>query len=640
MTAIAGIGLAVFGLRETETRVTPPPAPVAPGKPVLVEPPPSTPATAKATTQLRERDDVPKQVQSDGYVSTSACIECHPDNHQTWSNSYHSKMTQLASPEAVLGDFNNTELTLGSHRFRLWKERDEFWAEIPNFPELGGDTNQPYARLQVVLTTGSHHNQMYWLATGNSRTLCRLPLAHRVEDNRWVPVRALYLTEPRPGFEHQIGRWNNRCTQCHTTNGKPNELGDHLYDTTVADFGISCESCHGPGKAHVDEERRLKAEGGQRDRSAPSIINPARLPHDRASHVCARCHGYSLPISMDLPATDFRPGEELSKTHHIWKLNDASRAHMRMIDPTLDEAELDQILVDLFWSDGEPKTAGREFSGLVQTACFTKGEMSCMTCHRLHQRDTDRTPKEWADDQLRHGFRHSNAVCVKCHSEEKFGTAHTHHAKGSSGSLCYNCHMPHTTYGLLNGIRSHKITSPSVQVNLDTRRPNACNLCHLDQSLQWTAGHLNEWYKHPIPELDKDDQSYAAGALWSLRGDALQRVLTAWSMGWKPAQEASGTDWMAPYLTKLMTDNYDAVRYVSGRSLKRLPEFNNAKWDYIAPPPIRDRMAKAVVQEWLNQPRAHPDKERLIFNEAGQPNQREFERLLEDRDHTVFNLPE
>jgi hypothetical protein len=33
-------------------------------------------------------------------------------------------------------------------------------------------------------------------------------------------------------------------------------------------------------------------------------------------------------------------------------------------------------------------------------------------------------------------------------------TAHTHHASNSSGNECYNCHMPHTTYGVLSAIRS------------------------------------------------------------------------------------------------------------------------------------------------------------------------------------------
>ena len=43
-----------------------------------------------------------------------------------------------------------------------------------------------------------------------------------------------------------------------------------------------------------------------------------------------------------------------------------------------------------------------------------------------------------------------NQACVQCHTafEAKL-EEHTHHRAMSTGSLCYNCHLPHTTYGLL-----------------------------------------------------------------------------------------------------------------------------------------------------------------------------------------------
>ena len=47
--------------------------------------------------------------------------------------------------------------------------------------------------------------------------------------------------------------------------------------------------------------------------------------------------------------------------------------------------------------------------------------------------------------------------------------------------------MTATTYGLVKAIRSHLIDSPTVESSLTTGRPNACNLCHLDRTLDWTA---------------------------------------------------------------------------------------------------------------------------------------------------------
>jgi hypothetical protein len=57
--------------------------------------------------------------------------------------------------------------------------------------------------------------------------------------------------------------------------------------------------------------------------------------------------------------------------------------------------------------------------------------------------------------------------------------------------------MPHTSYALFKAIRSHRITSPSARRSRDQKVPNACNLCHIDRGLGWTAHFLSTWYGQP-----------------------------------------------------------------------------------------------------------------------------------------------
>jgi hypothetical protein len=158
--------------------------------------------------------------------------------------------------------------------------------------------------------------------------------------------------------------------------------------------------------------------------------------------------------------------------------------------------------------------------------------------------------------------------------------------------------MPHTTYGLLKGIRSHQISSPTVKSSIDTGRPNACNLCHLDQTLAWTARNLNDWYRQPIPSIESDFEKTPASVVWLLRGDAGQRALMAWHMGWTPARQASGTNWLAPYLLETLDDPYSAVRYIGQRSLKSMPGFGRLNFDYIAPAPRRIMAKSELLQSW------------------------------------------
>ena len=190
------------------------------------------------------------------------------------------------------------------------------------------------------------------------------------------------------------------------------------------------------------------------------------------------------------------------------------------------------------------RVSGREYNGLNRSPCFQHGTMSCTSCHDLHRADFDQD--EWANDQLGKGMR-TNKACIQCHTEyskEDQLTSHTHHQATSYGSLCYNCHMPHTTYGLLKAIRSHQVSSPSVRETVEVGRPNACNQCHIDRTLSWTSNSLEDWYGISSPALSQDQQNYSATLHAALSGDAGQRVLAAWSLGWSAAHQASSTDWI------------------------------------------------------------------------------------------------
>lgn len=143
--------------------------------------------------------------------------------------------------------------------------------------------------------------------------------------------------------------------------------------------------------------------------------------------------------------------------------------------------------------------------------------------------------------------------------------------------------MPHTTYGLLGAVRTHRVTVQDVRETVATGRPNACNLCHLDQPLEWTASKLSAWYgQSKWQDLDRENASVAVGVVGILRGDAAQRALVAWAMGRPEAHAAAGSAWMAPYLSIYLDDPYSAVRYIAAEALAGIPNFGPLDFDYIA----------------------------------------------------------
>jgi len=195
--------------------------------------------------------------------------------------------------------------------------------------------------------------------------------------------------------------------------------------------------------------------------------------------------------------------------------------------------------------------------------------------------------------------------------------------------------MPHTSFGLLRATRSHQVSIPTAKESVQIGRPNACNLCHLDRPLAWTAEKLHTWYGQSVPELSRDEREIAAGVIWLLRGDASQRALVAWSMGWAPAQQASGREWIPPYLLGELADPYAAVRFVAWKSLRTLPDFQNLSFDYSSDRATIVRLASKAYKQWsqLKRDQKGTPLPAVLLNADGKFMSEDYQRLLFMRDN-------
>lgn len=557
---------------------------------------------------------IPLQGFEDGYVGSQACRDCHMEAHQTWHSSFHRTMTQRPTSVNVLGDFDDVSLELRNSRYRLsrdtdgiyvtydsppWQEIEPLQSEVDRRIEelasgaversetsfvLQGEIDSLRDRISrlkqdpievtqpIRLMTGSHHYQVYWYEREVPGELHALPFVHVREADAWIPRESVFIRPPGPV---EFGPWNNSCIKCHTTHGKPcPDFSTGTIQSRVAELGITCESCHGPGDSHV---RWHQASMGSSEQAR--LVIPNALSQEPSSQVCGQCHSVSRFIDEHAyweRGSTFRPGDNLNEVKYV------ERPQFLPLEARSEHA-------DSFWPDGVVRLVGREYNGLVESPCYQRGHMSCYSCHQLHNPEPV--------DQLAPGMN-GNQACLQCHAAYRDQVeAHSHHPLSSPGSQCLNCHMNHTTFGLLKAERSHTIESPSVRTSKETGRPNACNQCHQNKSLAWADEWLVKWYGHEPTQLDVDESRYSAMLLWGLRGDAAQRALVAWSLGWQPGIESSGVRWQVDLLLTLMDDPYDAVRYVAVRSLRRHRGFASVSFDFLAPSAQRVRAIEKIRQQ-------------------------------------------
>jgi len=225
------------------------------------------------------------------------------------------------------------------------------------------------------MSTGSHHQQTYWIPIPGAQGLMQLGWSYLLDEQRWTPARGPVPDSTLEG-SHARGLWSFLCIRCHATAGRiarPDAPANIAAE--VAELGIACEACHGPGAAHVARTAiRCAATGctgaGATARDGPIRQTRAKLPHDRSAMVCGRCHSVA----------ELKSQPEWWKT---WRRLHARRRPLPRPATCWRGRSARATTRGRSGPDGTYKPVGREFSGLLVSRCYTQGELSCVSCHSM-----------------------------------------------------------------------------------------------------------------------------------------------------------------------------------------------------------------------------------------------------------------
>jgi predicted CXXCH cytochrome family protein len=599
-------------------------------------------------------DAAPEDWATVASVPAEACAKCHAEHYASWRRTFHRTMTREATAENVKGDFNDAEYAHRGIVTHLSRAGDQFFMETvdPGWALLRAQakdlTKLPpprHVKVRVDRLVGSHWIQECLHADDSGRYR-RLPVLYHIGEKRWIHTSGAFLTPDDDDFwaQSRATTWNDSCLYCHNTGPSQNPIrgpkGQIVgYRTTVAELGISCEACHGPGATHVELNRNPARRLALREASAgdPSIVHPERLSVPRRDDICARCHGALVPKQerwdFFTHRDPFIAGQELTRFNSFF-WSEAEQAKLNKASRTPGTEPID----GRFWGDGTPLTTALEYNGMALSACYQDGRsgLSCLSCHTMHGDDPN--------FMLKPGML-TNEACYQCHGDYRGRlTEHTRHGADSPGSLCYNCHMPHLVYSLLTTHRSHRIESPDVKTTLETGKPHACNLCHLDKSLGWTQSRLADWSKAPRSrpvKLPADEEKIASPVLMLATGDARTRAMAAGAFSNPAAQLASGIDWFGSFLTRhIDTERYAAVRYLAHRALRQVHGEDQAgPFDYLAAAPVRVKQLHTLRERFDGTPprRKLPH---LPLTDAGLPDEEVLRRLLARRHDPELTINE
>ncbi|MBE9539955.1 MAG: tetratricopeptide repeat protein [Proteobacteria bacterium] len=400
------------------------------------------------------------------FIGSKQCTSCHTQEYKDWRGSHHDLAMQLANPNTVLGDFDNTTFTYNGITSTFYKESDKYFVRTDG--EDGKLTNFPvdyvfgvYPLQQVLLPLSRGRWQALSIAW-DAR-----PKAEGGQ--RWYhlyPDETVDYKDPL----HWTGpyqNWNTRCAECHSTKLEKNYNSvSKSFTTSFTEIDVSCEACHGPGKTHLELATAKKLDESDHGGFPMSLAQRGQWQFTEESDIASRVSKLESRTQIDSCGRCHSRRGTLGDYHYGADLLDTHRLSMPQSP--------------LYYHDGQIRDEDYVYGSFIQSKMHLAGVV-CSNCHEPHSLKLRDSASQ-------------NGVCAQCHKPAAYDLPqHHHHIPGSTGAQCSNCHMPETTYMGVDPRRDHSLRIPRPDLSIVMGTPNACNQCHTDREPQWALDALRQW---------------------------------------------------------------------------------------------------------------------------------------------------
>lgn len=301
-------------------------------------------------------------------------------------------------------------------------------------------TSRPVTRLPIGAAPGIWPGlRAFCILVLGAGFLCATALAAPAKGNQ-----AASTTAKTADASQYVGP--ETCATCHENVAKGFANNPHTKMALMhGDKGITCENCHGPGKAHV--------EGGG---DVTKIFNPSKHSAKEVNEVCLKCHAGTHPNFERSPHA--KAGMSCISCHTIHGSDNqaAVRASLHMTGVATVPASAAKTYL---LKAPEPELCYQCHTDLQAQLHMpfhhpvNEGVVKCSDCHNVHGTFQPNNLRNTADQ---------NMVCVKCHTDVRGPFVYEHLPVKAQG--CLACHSPHGSQN------ARLLNMPNINV--------LCNQCH------------------------------------------------------------------------------------------------------------------------------------------------------------------
>ncbi|MGM0665796.1 MAG: tetratricopeptide repeat protein [Bacteroidota bacterium] len=376
------------------------------------------------------------------YSGSESCRPCHEKFYQLWHDSYHGLAMQPVTGRFIGENIKSFkgEIRVGEDLFSVSSRGDSLI-----FTETRRSGNS-YEYPAIHAMGGKY---IYYFLTPLDRgRLQVLPLAYDCNNDSWYNnpesgVRHFETIDDAPlDWMSHLYTFNTTCYSCHVSQLETNyNLSDNTYNTTWREAGINCETCHGPSHDHI--VACVEAGEGNIPDDLKIVVTGEFTPEQHNAS-CASCHAKAVVL-----AQDFIPGSEFYDYFDLITLENPD-----------------------FYADGRDLGENYTMTTWEMNKCAGNSDLHCVTCHT-------------SSGRYRFSGADANNACMPCHEDKVNSPAiHTSFMPDNTVSECILCHMPKTSFAMMDR-SDHSFRPPMPGASVVFGSPNACNLCHEDQTAGW-----------------------------------------------------------------------------------------------------------------------------------------------------------